>query len=108
MKKIALIIIFIIVLGGCFLIFNQSNIPSCDSDSIKPKINTLVKQILGQTSSQKSITFEVADIQETKVYEHSRICKAQLNFKDGTNTNISYAIESSKLGQTEVRIIPGG
>ena len=108
MKKIAIAIILIISAGVYFLIFNQSSIPSCESDSVKPKINTLVKQILGQTSSQKSISFEVVDMQETKVYEHSRVCKAQLNFKDGTNTSISYAVESSKLGKTEVRIIPGG
>ena len=67
-----------------------------------------MKNILGQTSSQKSITFEVIDMRETKVYEHSRICKAKLNFEDGTDTSISYAVERNKLGVTEVRIIPGG
>ncbi len=47
-------------------------------------------------------------MQETKVLEHSRVCKAQLNFKDGTNTSISYAIENNKSGKIEVRIIAGG
>jgi hypothetical protein len=106
MKKIAIIIILGIAVGVYFLMFNQNNIPTCSS--AKVKVSSLVKNILGQTSSQKSITFEVSDIQESIVYEHSRICKAKLNFEDGTNTSISYAVESGKLGQTEVRIIPGG
>ncbi|MGQ4003539.1 hypothetical protein QIW57_02040 [Francisellaceae bacterium CB52] len=106
MKKIAVIIILAIVVVFYFLVFNQNNIPACNS--AKSQVSSLVKNILGQTSSQKSITFEVVDMQETKVYEHSRICKAKLNFEDGTDTSISYAVERNKLGVTEVRIIPGG
>ena len=106
MKKIAIIIILGVSAGIYFLIFNQNNIPTCSS--AKVQVSSLVKNILGQTSSQKNITFEVSDMQETKVYEHSRICKAMLHFEDGTNTSISYAVESNKLGKTEVRIIPGG
>ncbi|QLE79579.1 hypothetical protein FLM55_07445 [Francisella sp. Scap27] len=108
MKKIATIIILIALTSIYFLVFYQKNsVPSCASSDVKPKLNTLVRQILNQTSSQKSIQYKVSDIQETKVYKHSRICKSKLNFKDGTNTSISYAVENNK-GKTEVRIIPGG
>ena len=106
MKKIAIIIILGISVGVYFLVFNQNSIPTCNS--VKTKVGSLVKNILEQTSSQKNITFEVVDMQETKIDEHSRICKAQLNFEDNTNTSILYAVESNKLGKTEVRIIPGG
>ena len=106
MKKIALIIILMAAVGGYILIFNQNNMPSCDSSLIKPKINTLVKQILGQTKSQSSITFGVSDIQQSKSYQHSRICSAKLNFKDGTSTKVSYAIEINKNSKVEIRMIP--
>jgi hypothetical protein len=106
MKKIAIVIILAVAAGGYFFVFNQNSIPTCDSAEVQ--VSSLVKKILGQTSSQKSIKFEVVDMQETKVYEHSRVCKAQLDFEDGTDTSISYAVERNKLGKTEVRIIPGG
>lgn len=109
MKKIAIIIILalaVIVTLVYFLVSNQNSIPRCSS--AKSQVSSLVKDILGQESSQKNITYKVADIHETKTYDHSRICKAKLNFKDGTDTSISYAVEIDKQGKTAVRIIPGG
>ncbi|AXA34360.1 hypothetical protein [Francisella adeliensis] len=106
MKKIATIIILSVVASIYFFVFKQNSIPACNSAQIE--VDSLVKNILGQVSSQKDITYKISNIQETKVHEHSRVCKAQLNFKDGTNTSISYAVENNKLGKIEVRIIPGG
>lgn len=105
MKKIASAIILLSIGGIYFLVFHtQNNIPSCPS--AKPQVNSLVKKILGQVESQKNIKYQISDIHEDKVYKHSRLCKAKLNFADGTDTNIIYTVRYDKKNNIAVEIIP--
>ena len=55
---------------------NFSYLAKLNIDYIKID-GSLVKNILGQTSSGKSIAFEVTDMQETKNYDNSRKSKGR-------------------------------